>query len=244
MAKFWTAARRRAAARGGKLALHAAGWAFVFVILAPVALGLLYRFVGPPGTLTMATRALDGVEVTRDWVGLKEISPHLVRAVIAAEDARFCQHKGIDFEAIGKAVDERKRGKRRRGASTITQQTAKNVFLWQGGGFLRKGLEAWFALAGETVWGKRRTMEIYLNVAEWGDGYFGAEAAAQGRFGKAAKDLTKHEAALLAAVLPSPNKWRAVNPGPYVRKRAATIRTRMDQVRRDGLDQCVLKKDK
>jgi monofunctional biosynthetic peptidoglycan transglycosylase len=243
MAKFWTAGRRQAAARTGRLALHAAGWAFVAAILAPVALGLVYRFVGPPGTLTMAARALDGADIRRDWVSLDAISPHLVRAVIAAEDTRFCQHKGIDFQAIEKAVGERRTGKRRRGASTITQQTAKNVFLWQGGGFFRKGLEAWFALAGESVWGKQRTMELYLNVAEWGDGYFGAEAAAQGRFGKSAKDLTRQEAALLAAVLPSPNKWRAVNPGPYVRKRAATIRIRMDQVRRDGLDQCVLKKD-
>lgn len=240
MRAMLTERRKRALARAGGVGARAAGWAFAAVILAPVLLGAVYRFAPPPGTLTMATRAIGGVAVTRQWAGLDEISPHLVRAVIAAEDSRFCLHKGIDFEAIEKAAADNKRGKRRRGGSTITQQTAKNVFLWQGGGWFRKGLEAWFALAGETVWGKRRTMELYLNVAEWGDGYFGAEAAARGRFGKSAKDLTKQEAALLAAVLPSPNKWRAVNPGPYVKRRAATIRGRMDQVRRDGLDRCVL----
>jgi len=235
-----TEGRRKALKRAGGLGARAAGWAFVAVVLAPVIVGLVYRFAPPPGTLTMAGRALGGVEVQREWVGLDRISPHLVRAVIAAEDSRFCLHKGIDFDAIEKAAADNARGKRRRGGSTITQQTAKNVFLWQGGGWVRKGLEAWFALAGETVWGKRRTMELYLNVAEWGDGYFGAEAAAQGRFGKSAKDLTKQEAALLAAVLPSPNKWRAVNPGPYVTRRAKTIRGRMEEVRRAGLDRCVL----
>ncbi len=227
----------RAAAR---LALRTLGWAVVILGLSPFAGAVLYRFAPPPGTWTMLERRLDGATVRHDWVGLNAISPHLVRAVIAAEDSRYCLHAGIDVEAIRDAADDNKNGGKRRGGSTISQQTAKNVFLWNGGGYVRKGLEAWFTLVAETIWGKRRTMELYLNVAEWGDGLFGAGAAARGRFGKGAKDLTKQEAALLAAVLPSPNKWRAVNPGPYVRGRAATIRKRMDIVRLDGLDACVL----
>ena len=214
-------------------------------ILAGVGVSILwagvYRVAGPPGTFTMVERKMGGDVIIHPWTKLDNISPHLVRAVIAAEDTRFCLHNGIDFEAIEKAMDESKRGKRLRGASTISQQTAKNAFLWQGGGWLRKGGEAWMTMVIETLWPKRRVMEVYLNVAEWGDGLFGAEAAAQARFGKSAKDLTKHEAALLAAVLPSPNKWRVVNPGPYVRSRAATLRGRMDQVQRDGLDRCVLR---
>ncbi len=231
---------RKDAKRAGGLTLRALGWLIVIVGLSPFAGAAAYRFAAPPGTWTMLERDLDGQTVRYDWTGLQEISPHLVRAVIAAEDSRYCLHAGLDMEAIKEAAEHNKKNGKRRGGSTISQQTAKNVFLWNGGGYLRKALEAWFTLVSETIWGKRRTMELYLNIAEWGDGYFGAEAAAQGRFGKSAKDLTKQEAALLAAVLPSPNKWRAVNPGPYVRGRAATIRKRMDIVRRDGLDQCVL----
>lgn len=230
--------------RAAALALRGIGWLVVIVGLFPFVGALVYRFLPTPGTFTMLERRLDGVDVTHDWAPLEEISPHLVRAVIAAEDSRFCLHKGIDIEAVKDAAQDNRNGGRRRGGSTISQQTAKNAFLWNGGGWVRKGLEAWFTLVSETVWGKRRTMEIYLNVAEWGDGYFGAEAAARGRFGKAATDLSKQEAALLAAVLPSPNKWRAVNPGPYVRGRAATIRKRMDVVRSEGLDACVLKAKK
>lgn len=228
------------AARAGRFSLRAAGWLIVIVGLSPFIGAVIYRFAAPPGTWIMLDRSLDGQTVRHEWAPLEAISPHLVRAVIAAEDSRYCLHAGLDMEAIRQASEDNKKNGKRRGGSTISQQTAKNVFLWNGGGYVRKGLEAWFTLVAETIWGKRRTMELYLNVAEWGDGYFGAEAAAQGRFGKSAKDLSKQEAALLAAVLPSPNKWRAVNPGPYVRGRAATIRKRMDVVRREGLDQCVL----
>ena len=199
-----------------------------------------YRFAEPPGTLTMAERRLGGQTVAQSWTPLSDISPHLVRAVIAGEDTRFCLHDGIDFEAIDKAVSEAENGGRLRGASTISQQTAKNAFFWNGGGWARKGGEAWMTLVIETLWPKRRIMEVYLNVAEWGDGLFGAEAAARARFGKGAGELTVREAALLAAVLPNPHKWRVDPPGPYVRGRAATLRARMLQVRRDGLDQCVL----
>ena len=216
--------------------------ALALIIASPVIGAVVYRFAPPPGTWTMLQRKLSGDVIVHPWTPLRKISPHLVRAVIAAEDSRFCAHKGLDIDAIEDAIEDNRKGGKRRGGSTISQQTAKNVFLWQGGGYVRKGFEAYFTLIAEPIWGKRRTMELYLNVAEWGDGYFGAEAAAQGRFGKRAADLTPREAALLAAVLPSPNKWRAVNPGPYVRGRAATIRKRMEVVRNEGLDRCVLGK--
>lgn len=188
----------------------------------------------------MAFRAKAGENVQRTWAPLSAVSPHLVRAVIAAEDSRFCAHGGFDREAIEDALEERRNGERRRGASTISQQTVKNAFLWNGGGWARKGVEAWFTLLADKIWGKRRTMELYLNVAEWGDGLFGAEAAARARFGKAAAALSPREAALLAAVLPNPHKWRVDPPGPYVRRRAGTIRKRMEVVRRERLDACVL----
>jgi monofunctional biosynthetic peptidoglycan transglycosylase len=202
---------------------------------------LALKFVGPPGTILMVQRGLAGEDVRRNWVSLDEMSPHLVRAVIAAEDAKFCTHPGIDFEAVQKAAEHNKKSKKRRGGSTVTQQTAKNVFFWNGGGMVRKAGEAWMALLIDKVWGKRRVMEVYLNVAEWGDGLFGAEAAAQARFGKSAKDLTRLEAARLAAVLPSPNKWSADKPGPYVRKRTGTLQARMNVVESEGYAACVLK---
>ncbi|WP_428410680.1 monofunctional biosynthetic peptidoglycan transglycosylase [Hyphococcus sp.] len=201
----------------------------------------LYAIAAPPGTLLMFQRKLSGDVINHPWTPLEEISPHLVTAVIAAEDTRFCLHNGIDFEAIDKALAEAENGRRLRGASTISQQTAKNAFLWNGGGWVRKGGEAWMTVLIENLWPKRRIMEVYLNIAEWGDGHFGAEAAAQARFHKSAKDLTPYEAALLSSVLPNPHKWRVDPPGPYVRSRSYTIRSRMDQVRRDGLDACVLR---
>ncbi|WP_425409600.1 monofunctional biosynthetic peptidoglycan transglycosylase [Hyphococcus sp.] len=201
----------------------------------------LYRVAPPPGTFLMLQRKMSGDVIIHPWTKIENISPYLVTAVIAAEDTRFCRHKGLDFEAIDKAIEESKNGGRRRGASTISQQTAKNAFFWNGGGWIRKGGEAWMTVLIETFWPKRRIMEVYLNVAEWGDGHFGAEAAAQARFGKSAKDLTAQEAALLASVLPNPHKWRVDPPGPYVRQRAGTVRARMNVVRRDALDACVLK---
>ncbi len=199
-----------------------------------------HRFVPVHGTPLMGLRHLAGEEVRQDWMPLEDISDDLVRAVIAGEDTGFCQHGGFDWDAIAEAAEEARAGGRLRGASTLSQQTAKNVFLWPGGGYVRKGLEAWFTALEEVLWSKRRTVEVYLNVAEWGDGLFGAEAAAQARFGKPAAELTAREASLLAAVLPSPNKWRVDPPGPYVASRARTLRGRMAQVRRDGLDACVL----
>jgi monofunctional biosynthetic peptidoglycan transglycosylase len=189
----------------------------------------------------MAQRALEGEDVRREWVSLDAVPVHLVHAVIAAEDTTFCSHGGINWEAIEKAreYNRKHKGEKRRGGSTITQQTVKNVFFWNGGGMARKAGEAWLSLGVERIWGKRRIMEVYLNVAEWGDGLFGVQAAAKARFGKDSKDLTRQEAALLAAVLPSPNKWRVDPPGPYVRERAGTIRARMRVVEADGLADCV-----
>lgn len=219
----------------------------VFALRAAVAIAIacgfwaaLYRVMEPPFTFTMAARAMDGADVRRAPLPLSSVSPHLVRAVIAAEDTRFCTHDGFDREEIARALREARRGGRMRGASTISQQTAKNAFLWSGGGYPRKAAEAGFTLVIETLWSKRRILEAYLNAAEWGDGLFGAEAAAQARFGKSAADLTPREAALLAAVLPSPNRWRLDPPTPFVRSRAATIEARMAIVRRDALAACVL----
>lgn len=210
----------------------------VFVVFHVYALSL--RFLPAPGSMLMAQQAVSGTTVRRDWKPIDKISPHLVRAVIAAEDSRFCTHDGIDFEAVSQAIEEKERGGRQRGASTITQQTAKNAFLWNGGAWVRKGAEAWLAVFIDFAWGKRRVMEEYLNLAEWGDGHFGAEAAAWARFRKPASALTERDAALLAAVLPSPNKWRLDPPGPYVTRRAGTIRARMRVIESESLAACVL----
>ncbi|WP_300394689.1 monofunctional biosynthetic peptidoglycan transglycosylase [Henriciella sp.] len=212
--------------------------ALLFVLAHLYAIAL--KWVPVPGSILMMERTLGGEDFRRAVVPLDRISPHLVTAVIAAEDSRFCSHDGIDFEALQKAIDENQRRGRRRGASTITQQTAKNVFFWNGGGYARKAGEAWFALFIDGMWGKRRVMENYLNTIEWGDGIFGAEAAARVRFGKRAEDLTQYEAALLAAVLPNPHEWRVDPPGPYVRGRASTLQARMRVVSNEGLDDCVL----
>ena len=209
------------------------------LVLLPHLYLLALRILPVPFTPTMASR-IEPYDVERDWVSLSDVSPHVVYSVIAAEDARFCTHNGIDWDAVEDARDSNARGGRRRGGSTITQQTAKNVFLWQGGGYVRKAAEAYFAYAIDFIWGKRRVMEVYLNVAEWGDGLFGIESAARERFGKPASDLTPREAALLAAVLPSPNKWRANPPGPYVSRRAGTLQARAADVRASGAAACVL----
>lgn len=213
---------------------------FAVLLALCLALLLVFRFIGPFGSFTMLERRLEGETIKRDYVSISKISPNLIRAVIAAEDSRFCSHAGLDFEAIEKAVEEKERRGRLRGASTLTQQTAKNVFLWNGGGWPRKGAETGFALLIDAMWTKRRIMEVYLNQAEWGDGIFGAEAAAQARFGVSASDLSPWRAALLAAVLPSPNKWRVDPPGAYVQERARQIMGRMNSVAGEGLDACVL----
>ncbi|RIV77968.1 monofunctional biosynthetic peptidoglycan transglycosylase [Pelagerythrobacter aerophilus] len=201
-----------------------------------LALVVVYRFVPPPVTVTML---LDERGMTKDWESLSNIDRNLVAAVIAAEDGKFCSHDGFDTEAIEKAIRHNAQGGRIRGASTISQQTAKNVFLWQNGGFFRKGLEAWFTFLIETVWGKRRIMEVYLNVAETGIGTYGAEAGAQRYFNHSAARLSRTEAARMAAALPLPKRRSVVNPTGFTRRYGNTIAARMGVVRRDGLDACV-----
>ena len=215
-------------------------WGLVTVFVGIHIYALALKFIPVPGTILMAQRAMGGEDIKRNWTRLEDFSPFLVSAVIAAEDAKFCQHEGIDWDAVQDAFDHNSEGGRRRGGSTITQQTAKNVFLWNGGGFVRKVPEAWMASFIDYTWGKKRVMEMYLNIAEWGDGIFGAEAAAQTRFNKSAKDLTPRQAALLASVLPSPNKWRVDPPGEYVNKRARTVQARLFVVRNEGYADCVL----
>jgi monofunctional glycosyltransferase len=204
------------------------GWVFLI---------LLYRFVDPPLTPLMLLRLPEAGRIDHDSVPLSRISPDLVRAVIAAEDNRFCIHHGIDWNAVEDAVQEYEADGRLRGASTITMQTARNLFLWPGGGFVRKGLEAPLALAIDALWPKRRIMEVYLNIIEWGDGIYGAEAAARHHFGISARQLTRPQAALLAAVLPNPRKWSAGKPGPYVTGRAPRVAARIDQL--GGFLDCV-----
>lgn len=215
-------------------------WIAGVLLLWPLAGVALYRVVDAPTTLLMVSRSFEGQKVRHRAVPLERISPHLVRAVIAAEDSGFCAHDGFEVEAIKAALENNEKGGRLRGASTISQQTAKNLFLWPERSWVRKGLEAYYTVLIEAAWPKKRILEAYLNVAEWGDGYFGIEAAAQGRFGVSAADLTPGQAARLAAVLPSPNKWSADKPGPYVRRRSATIEARVKAIRAQGLDACVI----
>ncbi len=212
----------------------------LLLFAAPPALTLIYKWLPPPITLLMVERLAQGQGLAKSWRGLGDIAPALPQAVIAAEDARFCTHRGFDFQAMRKAAihNERRPGKVR-GGSTISQQTAKNVFLWPGRDYLRKGLEAGFTVLEEAIWGKRRILEVYLNVVEWGPGTYGAEAAAQRYFHKDARDLSPGEAARLAAILPSPLKWKAVDPGAYVQRRSARIGAAAVTVREDDLAGCV-----
>jgi monofunctional biosynthetic peptidoglycan transglycosylase len=187
----------------------------------------------------MLADRVSGVTVDQRWVPLEDISANLVRAVIASEDVRFCQHNGVDPQELENAFQRAKRDglEQVRGASTITMQVAKNLFLTNERSLLRKGLELGVALAIDKVWSKRRTMEVYLNIAEWGEGIYGAEAAARHHFGKSAKRLTEAEAALLAVSLPNPEARVAGRPSRVMQKLAGRIRTRKDQV--PGAHMCV-----
>jgi monofunctional biosynthetic peptidoglycan transglycosylase len=217
---------------------------FVAFVLAPVTWAGAYLFFDPPSTMLMMQRASEGQTIRHYPIPLNRMSPHIVRAVIAAEDANFCTHDGFDVAAIQEAMEANARGGNVRGASTISQQTAKNLFLWPDRSWLRKGMETYFTALIEFMWPKRRIMEAYLNAAEWGDGNFGIEAAARARFGVSAADLTPLQAARLAAVLPSPNRWSADSPGPYVRRRAATLVQRARVVRNERTAACVLLTDR
>lgn len=197
---------------------------------------MLFKFLPVPVTATML---MDENGITKDWTSLSNIDRSMVRAVIAAEDGKFCLHEGFDREAIEKAIESNRQGGRIRGGSTISQQTAKNVFLWQGGGYVRKGFEAWFTVLIEQIWGKRRIMEVYLNVAETGIGTYGVEAGARRYFDKSAAALTPLEAARMAAALPLPKERSVKNPRGWLARHGNTISARIGAVGRDGLDSCV-----
>jgi monofunctional biosynthetic peptidoglycan transglycosylase len=236
--RFWFLRRGRGGSRTIAAApaatrprwLRRALWILAALVFAPHALLLVYRLVPPPLTPLMVIRLVQGEALERRWVGLDAVSPSLAYAVIAAEDNRFCTHGGVDWAEMQSAIDDYQSGERTRGASTITMQTVKNLVLWPGRDVVRKGIEIWLAHYLELIWPKARIVEVYLNVAEWGPGIYGAEAAALHYFGKAARRLSPLEASLLAAVLPSPRRWRPDRPSGYVSGRATIIRRRTDQL--------------
>jgi monofunctional biosynthetic peptidoglycan transglycosylase len=212
----------------------------VFGFIGPVAVVVLYRYVPPPLTFLMVERMFQGHGFDRRWVPLSQISPRLTGAVIASEDSGFCSHHGFDFDAMQRAMESNEENPHKlRGGSTISQQTAKNVFLWPHRDYVRKGLEAYFTVLIEAVWGKPRIMEVYLNSIEWGPGVYGAEAAARRNFGVPARSLSAPQAARLAVIIPKPLDWKAAHPGRYVRRRSGTIAARAGVVRRQGLADCV-----
>lgn len=200
-------------------------WFFALSVISVV----IFRYVPVPFTPLMISRALEqkseGKEMTcsHDWVSIEKISPNLQKAVIASEDDLFLTHSGFNFEAMQKAFKNNQKGNKIKGGSTISQQTAKNVFLWQGRSYLRKGLEAYFTVLIELLWSKERIMEVYLNSIEMADGVYGAQAASQHWYHKNAADLTKYEAAGIAAILPNPRKFRAVGSSGYTERRKGRI---------------------
>lgn len=207
----------------------------IAVLLLPYLLAPFYR-AGHPVSALMAWRWLTGAPVSRQWIDLSAISPALPRTVVASEDAKFCSHHGVDWEALREVIDDAEDGEVARGGSTITQQVAKNLFLWPGRSVIRKGLEIPLAMWIDLVLGKPRVLEIYLNIAELGpSGQFGAEAGAIHAFGRSASTLSPREAALLAAILPNPVKRSARNPGPGVRRLAGTYTARAQA---QGLQRC------
>jgi monofunctional biosynthetic peptidoglycan transglycosylase len=212
---------------------------FALLVAAPILLLLLFRFAPLPGTPEMLVSLAMGKGAYYRWSD--DISPRLERAVIAAEDQNFCTHHGFDYAAIQKAMEDHKRhpDKAMRGASTISQQTARTLFLVPVRSWVRKGLETWLTVLVEALWPKKRILDAYLNLVDWGDGIFGAQAAAQSYFGTDAADLTGDEAARLAAILPNPHKWKAAHPGRYVARRSGMLRGRSAMVARDGLNFCV-----
>ena len=220
------------------------GWLVKLVVaflLISVLWVLAYRFVNPPITFNMIGDLVAGRGMLKDWMPIGEIDPDAVRAAIGAEDSKFCLHEGFDVEAIEDAMKRNASGGRIRGGSTISQQTAKNAFLWNGGGYVRKGLEAWFTFLIEQLWDKRRIMEVYLNLAETGIGTYGVNAGSQRYFGHDASAMSATEAARIAAVLPLPKKRGAVAPKGFTRRYGNTIAARIGVVGRDGLDACVYK---
>lgn len=213
-----------------------------FLVLS-VLLVIIYRFVPVPFTPLMAARAIENIgndkelEFSHDWVCIDEISPNLQKAVIASEDANFLNHHGFDFSAMRKAYQNNAKGKRIKGGSTISQQTAKNVFLWQGRSYIRKAFEAYFTVLIELFWPKERIMEVYLNSIEMGNNVYGAQAAAHHWYQKNAADLNKQQAAGIAAILPNPRKFKAKNSSGFIERRKGRIMKRMNYVKLDYLEQ-------
>ena len=206
---------------------------FLYFLGISIGLVILFKFVPVPFTPLMFIRSFEQISSgeklvwKHDWVSIDEMSIHIQKAVIASEDGKFTSHNGFDVKAIEKAYENNQKGKRIKGGSTITQQTAKNVFLWPGRSYLRKGLEAYFTVLIEIVWGKERIMEVYLNSIEMGNGIYGIDAASQHWFKKSAKNLTKKEAAAIAAILPNPRKFKATNSSRYIERRKNNIHGQM-----------------
>jgi monofunctional glycosyltransferase len=202
--------------------------AFYFTLI------MIFSFAPPPGNLYQWDQSWRLGGIQRHWVDWDQIAPVMARSVVAGEDANFCLHWGFDMQSIRDAIQKGSR----RGASTLSQQTVKNVFLWQGHSWARKAMEALMTPVVELMWTKRRILELYLNEAEFGEGVFGVQAAAQAMFKVDAKDLTPMQAARLAAVLPNPQEWHAGKPGPYVRKRAEQIASGAETIEVDGRAEC------
>ena len=217
---------------------------FAFFVLASIALVLVYRVIDPPLTPLMVIRPLEGlatvdlVGVNKKWVNIEDVNPALLRSLIAAEDGRFFTHNGVDWKAVDQAQkrNEKSGGKKLYGASTITMQCARNVFLWQGRNYVRKALEMYFTYLIEFLWGKKRILEVYINVIEWGDGVYGVEAASEKYFGIPASQLSARQAALLASVLPNPRAWSPATPTAYINRRASMIQGRAGGVSLAPLD--------
>lgn len=212
---------------------------FLALVVAPVALILLFRFVPPPGTPEMLVSLIQGKGAHYEWSD--RLPPILGKSVIGSEDQNFCHHHGFDWKSIDQAMaaHERNPKKQLRGASTISQQTARTLFLVPVRSWIRKGAEAYLTVLIEALWPKQRILEAYLNLVDWGHGNFGAEAAARAYFHTSASRLTRNQAARLAAVLPDPDKWNAARPGPYVAERSGVLIGRAQEVTRDNLDFCV-----
>ncbi len=232
--------RKRARERGiGRRIVGFVVKLVIALILLSIVWVLAYRFINPPITATMLGDVAAGRGAAKEWMGLDRMDRDMVRAAIGAEDSKFCAHNGFDVDAIQDAVKRNASGGRIRGGSTISQQTAKNAFLWQGGGYARKGAEAWFTFLIEQMWGKRRIMEVYLNLAETGIGTYGANAGSMRYFGHDASAMSGLEAARIAAILPLPKKRGAVAPKGFTRRYGNTLAARIGVVGRDGLDACV-----
>lgn len=214
--------------------------AILLFLAVSIGMVVIYKFVPPPITWTQIGDIVGGHGATKRWMSIDRIDPDMPRAAIAAEDARFCTHHGFDFTAIEQAYARNATGKKKiRGGSTISQQTAKNVFLFQGGGYARKALEAYFTVLIENIWGKRRIMEVYLNVAETGIGTYGVNAGSMRYFKHDASQMTPREAAQIAAVLPLPKKRAGIDPRGFTRRYGNAITARIGTVRGDGLDGCL-----